>query len=196
MKISEQKAVLRAEVRTKVRAFSTSQARSASEMICRRVAEGAPWRGARNVLLFAPLAGEPDIAPLLPLALGTGIVAALPRFVPATNAYEAAIVTDPARDCVPGRYQTREPAPHCPVLPLNQLDLALVPGVAFDAVGRRIGRGKGYYDRLLAAVRGIKCGVAFDCQMIATIPDEPHDVRLNCLVTESRWLEFPPAPRF
>jgi 5-formyltetrahydrofolate cyclo-ligase len=67
--------------------------------------------------------------------------------------------------------------------------LVLVPGVAFDSHGRRLGRGKGFYDQLLAFVRGTKCGVAFDEQIVPEIPIEPHDVRLNCILTPTRWIE-------
>ncbi|HLP77584.1 MAG TPA: 5-formyltetrahydrofolate cyclo-ligase, partial [Candidatus Paceibacterota bacterium] len=78
---------------------------------------------------------------------------------------------------------------HCAPVSLNQLDLVLVPGVAFDACGRRLGRGKGFYDRLLADTRGIKCGVAFDEQIVTGIPVEPHDVLVDCILTPTRWID-------
>ena len=77
---------------------------------------------------------------------------------------------------------------------LNRLDLVLVPGVAFDLNGRRLGRGKGYYDRLLAEFEGWTCGVAFDQQVVEAVPSEPHDMRLTCLVTPTRW-QFVTRPR-
>ena len=83
----------------------------------------------------------------------------------------------------------REPAAHCAEVPLNRLDLVLVPGVAFDARGGRLGRGKGFYDRLLAAVRGTKCGVAFDEQIVDAVPNGPLDIRLNCILTPTRLIE-------
>ena len=81
----------------------------------------------------------------------------------------------------------REPREHCAALALNRLDFVLVPGVAFDLDGRRLGRGKGYYDRLLATVTGAACGVAFDRQIVPRVPSEPHDARLNCILTPTRW---------
>jgi len=71
----------------------------------------------------------------------------------------------------------------------NRLDLILVPGIAFDLRGRRLGRGKGYYDRWLPALRGKTCGVAFDEQIVDDIPLEPHDVVVNCILTPTRWIE-------
>ena len=78
-----------------------------------------------------------------------------------------------------------------PILPEDLaylLDVVLVPGVAFDLGGRRLGRGAGYYDRLLTGVRGTTCGVAFDEQISGELPVEPHDVHVNCILTPTRWL--------
>jgi 5-formyltetrahydrofolate cyclo-ligase len=73
---------------------------------------------------------------------------------------------------------------------LKRLDLVLVPGLAFDRHGRRLGRGRGYYDRLLAEVPGTSCGVAFDEQLVASDPVGPLDVPLNCILTPSHWIEI------
>src|SRR5204863_2517253 len=89
-----------------------------------------------------------------------------------------------------GRFGIREPAEHCPPISLNRLDFILVPGVAFDLTGRRLGRGKGFYDQLLAAVSGTTCGVAFDEQIVREIPVAPHDIRVNCILTPTRWLQL------
>jgi 5-formyltetrahydrofolate cyclo-ligase len=90
---------------------------------------------------------------------------------------------------VVGAFQVREPVAGCPVVAMNRLDLALVPGLAFDARGHRLGRGKGFYDRLLAGFPGRTVGVAFDFQVVAQVPVEPHDIALNAVVTPTRWLE-------
>jgi 5-formyltetrahydrofolate cyclo-ligase len=74
-------------------------------------------------------------------------------------------------------------------VPLNQLDFLLVPGVAFDRSGRRLGRGKGFYDRLLAGVTGMKCGVAWDEQIVHELPAEPHDIAMDLMLTPSRWAD-------
>ena len=73
---------------------------------------------------------------------------------------------------------------------LSQLDLVVVPGLVFDSEGNRLGYGRGYYDRLLAEIPKAvpKIGLAFDCQMVATVPHEPHDQPVDWVLTESRTL--------
>jgi 5-formyltetrahydrofolate cyclo-ligase len=61
--------------------------------------------------------------------------------------------------------------------------------MAFDLLGRRLGRGKGYYDQLLGVWHGTNCGVAFDEQIVDEIPLESHDVRMNCILTPTVWVE-------
>ncbi len=67
--------------------------------------------------------------------------------------------------------------------------LWLIPGVAFDLRGNRLGRGGGYYDRLLAGAEGTRVGVAFEWQLVQEIPTAGHDVRVHGIVTEKRWLD-------
>jgi 5-formyltetrahydrofolate cyclo-ligase len=93
-------------------------------------------------------------------------------------------------DLGPGQFGIREPLATCQEVELNRLDFVLVPGVAFDLHGRRLGRGKGFYDQLLPAVRGQTCGVAFDEQIVCEVPVEPRDVHLNCILTPTRWIEL------
>ncbi|KAA0003805.1 MAG: 5-formyltetrahydrofolate cyclo-ligase [Thermoplasmata archaeon] len=71
----------------------------------------------------------------------------------------------------------------------SEVDIYLVPGVAFDAHGNRIGYGSGYYDRLLGNASGVKVGVAYDFQVIERIPSEGHDVKLDKIVTDTGVIE-------
>jgi len=80
----------------------------------------------------------------------------------------------------------REPASSCAKIPLNQFDLVLVPGMAFDLHGNRLGRGKGFYDRLLLETSGVKCGICHDMQLLENIPMEPHDARVDFVLTPNR----------
>jgi 5-formyltetrahydrofolate cyclo-ligase len=67
---------------------------------------------------------------------------------------------------------------------MESIELMAVPGVAFDRNGNRLGRGGGYYDRLLAGFSGLSAGVSFDFQLFPQIPSEPHDIPVDTIVTE------------
>ena len=182
------KPTLRARLRAELQAHSSASAASASAALCVRVRASPLWQTARAVLLFFPLPSEPDSSLLLDDALASGKLLALPRFNATTNAYEPVQVRDLARELVTGPFGVREPTADCPLAPMNRLDLALVPGLGFDARGHRLGRGKGHYDHLLAGFTGMKIGVAFDFQIVTEVPAEPHDIVLDAVVTPTRWV--------
>ena len=186
---SNAKAALREQIRARLKAISTAAREAASTKLCSHLQENEAWSKARSVLFFASMADEPDVWPLLAEALRAGKLVALPRFDPEKKNYAACQIRSLAEDVVSGQFGIREPHNSCPALPLNRLDLILVPGIAFDLHGRRLGRGKGFYDQLLADVRGTTCGVAFDEQIVAAIPMEPHDIPLNCILTPTRWIK-------
>lgn len=183
----QQKAALRDEVRASLKKMSKTERAAASAQICSCLEEQELWRKARSVLFYAPLPEEPDIWRLLTDSLTAGKEVLLPRFEAEHGHYSACLIRDAVRDVRKGRFGVREPVETCVTISLNRLDLILVPGIAFDMDGRRLGRGKGFYDRLLAVLEGPTCGVAFDQQIVSHIPVEPHDMQLNCILTPTRW---------
>ncbi|HWD18896.1 MAG TPA: 5-formyltetrahydrofolate cyclo-ligase [Verrucomicrobiae bacterium] len=191
--LAGQKKALRLDLRARLKALTSEERRFGSLAACDQLRAQPLWRAAGCILFYAPLSSELDLAPLLAEALATGKTAALPGYVAATGLYEAFVITHLTDDCAPGRFGIAEPKPGCARLPLNRLDLALTPGVGFDETGHRLGRGQGFYDRLLAQTAAIKCGVAFDLQVVERIPAEPHDIRMNCLLTPTRWRELAPS---
>ena len=190
--IPELKAALRSQIRAAIRSVSPDERTAASRLVCQRLEQFSIWRDADAILFYAPLADEVDVWPLLAVALAKGKMIALPRFRANQDAYEACLLTNLSQDLRPGNFGVREPSDRCPVIPINQLDLVLVPGVAFAVDGHRLGRGKGYYDRLLANVRGAKCGLAFEQQVVTEIPAEPHDRILDYIVTPTRLVAIGP----
>lgn len=191
---SEQKQALRQQVSQALQNLSTAERAADSRRICELLRAQPVWREARAVLLFAPAYFEPDVRPLLDQGLRAGKIVTLPGSAPATGLYRPRRVEQPGCNLEAGPFGILEPGPGCPIFPTNQLDFVLVPGIAFTPNGGRLGRGKGHYDRLLAEVRGFKCGVAFDCQVLADLPLEAHDVRLNCILTPTRWHLVATAP--
>jgi 5-formyltetrahydrofolate cyclo-ligase len=181
------KAALRAQLNALLKDMPAEERASCSRQACSRLEQQTVWQQANSILFYAPLPAELDLWPLLLQALATGKQICLPRFEPEQGAYAACLIEDVARDLQPGKFGIREPREGCPKIPLNRLDLILVPGIAFDLNGRRLGRGMGFYDRLLASLDGPTCGVAFDQQIVNHVPAEPHDIRLSCILTPTRW---------
>lgn len=182
------KSAVRAEVNTRVKALSHSRRAAASADACDLLLRQPIWQQAKSILFYAPLPAELDVWPLLTLALVERKTAALPRFLKESGTYVACAVEDIDKDVSPGHLGVREPSDTCRQVALA-LDLILVPGVAFDLQGHRLGRGKGFYDKLLVDARGMTCGVAFDEQIVSEVPVEPHDVRLSCILTPTRWVQ-------
>lgn len=180
------KTILRQELRTRLNTIPAGERPALARQMCERMAGQDLWRRASSILLFSPLPDEPDITLLLEAGWRADKAVSLPQFDPAGGGYLASAVRSLA-ELKPGRFGVLEPTTGCPVMPLNQLDLVLVPGVAFDLLGGRLGRGKGFYDRLLANIGGHKCGVAFEIQIVPCVPVEPHDVRVDSILTPTRW---------
>jgi 5-formyltetrahydrofolate cyclo-ligase len=149
-----------------------------------------PWARAGTVGLYAPMGAEVDTSAIADAAVASGKRVAFPMLTGGDRALAFALCA--SRDLVAGALRTREPPPSAPALPLAELDLVLVPGVAFDLECRRLGRGRGHYDATLALLRdgAARVGLAFEVQLVPRIPHEPHDVALDAVITEARVL-FP-----
>lgn len=129
------------------------------------------------IMAYWPLPDEVDIRPLIEELTAQGKIILLPK-ITGDGMMELRRYTSPA-DLVEGPFHVMEPVGK-PFEHYHLIDVALVPGVAFDAVGHRLGRGKGYYDRFLAAhPRIYKVGVYFPFQLLTSVPFEEHDVRMN-----------------
>lgn len=189
MNASQEKAAIRAQVRARLKSMREDERCAASAEVCRRLRQ-AMLPKATTILFYAPFAEEVDLWPLLEEALRHGKQVALPRFDPQAGKYEARVVTNPATDVVVGTFRIREPREQCPVLNAARVDWILVPGLAFDLQGHRLGRGTGHYDRLLSEIQGSRCGVGFDVQIVAELRCEPHDCRMDALVTPTRWIRL------
>ena len=178
----------KSDLRTHIRARleKISDAVRAVESIELRERLQAQIPSAHTILFFAPLPDELDVWPMLELSLATGTICALPFFDAEKNAYGAKRLKNLATDIVAGKFGVREPAASCAEIPLNQFDLVLIPGLAFDLSGNRLGRGQGFYDRILAEASGIKCGICHNFQLLEKIPTEAHDAPVDFVFTPAR----------
>jgi 5-formyltetrahydrofolate cyclo-ligase len=188
--VNQAKAPLREALLAARRALPSQERLTRSSRIARRVAELPAFVRARTIGLYSPMGAEVDTAELVLLAASAGKRIAYPRI--ASGERRLAYAECACDLLVDGPLRTREPPSAAPLVPLDELDLVVVPGVAFDARGRRLGRGRGYYDATLAALpRGAaRVGLAFELQIVDAIPEEPHDAPLDAVVTEERIL-FP-----
>ncbi|HSK47656.1 MAG TPA: 5-formyltetrahydrofolate cyclo-ligase [Coriobacteriia bacterium] len=142
--------------------------------------------GARVVMAYAATAEEIDPALAIESLHARGVVVAMPR-VEAEGVLGVHLVGW-GEDLEPGPLGIRQPAAHTPRVPLDTIDAVVVPGVAFDEAGYRLGYGGGYYDRLLPRLRDdcVRIGLAYDEQVVASLPAEDHDERVNAVVTPTR----------
>jgi 5-formyltetrahydrofolate cyclo-ligase len=176
--IHREKQTLRVQMKAALREFSGKS--TASAFLRDHLRPSPLWTAAEVVYGFAPLGSEPDwLGPDFP----EGKVIAFPR----TSASRMAFFV--GKDLLPGPFGAREPAGNTPAPPPN---LILVPGLAFDRAGNRLGRGGGFYDRFLETLplpRPTLCGVCFSCQIAPVVPCETHDARVDFLLSEEGFLE-------
>lgn len=178
----QRKAELRARTRQALRSMDPGSRAEEGVAIRRSIRAWPTWAAARTVLGYLPLASEVDLRPLLAEAIGRGVTVAVP--VSSTDgsitpcrliSLEAAdLETDAMGIAVPRR---REP------LPIASIEVALVPGLAFDPQGRRLGRGGGFYDRFLPSLPRPAATVAicFGLQRVEQVPAGPTDARVEWL---------------
>lgn len=153
-----------------------------SEKISRRILESPWFLQANNVMAFCAIRPEPDLQMVLEAALEQRKTFLLPR-CEADGTMTARRIGD-LSELVIGAYGIREPDAGAEVFPPEELGLILTPGLAFDRRGGRLGRGKGYYDRFLPKTNAVTVGVCFGDRLLAQLPMESHDHRVNAVVTE------------
>jgi 5-formyltetrahydrofolate cyclo-ligase len=148
------------------------------------------FRDARTVLLSLAFRSEWETRPLFAESWALGKTTVAPRVNRETRMLELYAVADLERDTGTGYLGIAEPLAHCPSVDPSAIDWTLVPGVAFDRAGHRIGYGGGYYDRLLPTLRvgARRVAGAFEVQIIERVPAAAHDLQVDAIVTEVRTL--------
>jgi 5-formyltetrahydrofolate cyclo-ligase len=186
--LAERKRRLRRELRERLRALGPARAEEASRRAAAHLAGSPELRAARRVILYAALPDELPSRPLFEAVQDAGRPVLLPRPGPA-GLLEAAEVAC-WEELVPGRYGVLEPPAGRPGSALGPGDLVLVPGLAFDRAGNRLGRGRGWWDRTLDAAGGTELrvvGVAFAFQVIGAVPHGAGDRPVHGILTEAGW---------
>lgn len=188
------KQAMRSEIRQRLKSLSADELRYASVLACERLTNLPVVREANVVMLYMPLPGEVDVTPAIVHCLEMGKRVCVPEVnweqrdmtpVELTSIDEASMQET--------RHGLRVPAGAKPIA-AELVDVVVVPGLAFDANGHRLGRGGGFYDRFLARMHegAAKVAIAFDAQIIDRPPGVPMsvtDVSVDTVVTDQRVIE-------
>ncbi len=190
--IVDEKQRLRREAADRVRQAPAEQRRQWDAAIQQRLPAHPAYRAALLLHCYLALPDEAATEPIVRAALAGGKQVAVPAVGPADHQLLCARIDDYDRDLAPGYRGILEPPPGARrLIDPGQITFYIVPGVAYDPRGFRLGRGLGYYDRCLAGVKGRAtiCALAYELQVIDALPAEPHDVRVDLIVTEARVIE-------
>jgi 5-formyltetrahydrofolate cyclo-ligase len=194
------KRVLRRDFRQARQALSPEERSELDEALRRRLLRASRLREARRIGAFWPFDGEPDLTPLLRQWASAGIEIALPVLCEHGDRLRWR-AWEPGQPMTLNRYGIPEPRTAAEI-ELQALQALLIPVVAWDREGGRLGMGAGFYDRSLEplasrgqAHRPLLVGVAYDRQRASTLPQDPWDVSLDVVVTETGWFTSQPGDR-
>lgn len=183
---AELKKAIREEALRRRDSIPPAVRRAKDRAVAERLLPLEEYRGAKRVLLYASFRTEVATGEIVEEAIRSGREVVLPR-VDAENGALTKHVIGGIHELSPGFMGIPEPSSDVRVK-VEEVDLVVVPGVAFDPLGRRVGYGGGYYDRLLPRIKGIKpvVALAYEEQLFESLPGEEHDVGMDIIVTDRR----------
>ena len=179
--IAEKKHQLRRSCRQIRKELGEETRQEASLSICSWIASWPVFQTSSVILAYMPITGEVDLTPLLERQPQTHWI--LPRITPEDNHRMVFHPYEPSR-LNHHPFGMAEPASDLPIIQPSEVQLALVPGLAFDRLGRRLGYGGGYFDRFLRDFTGVSLGVIFQALLLDHLPCEEHDMPVKWIVTE------------
>lgn len=182
------KAKIREILLKKRKNLAKTKIKEKSKKILFKLANLKEYKKAKTVLFYHPIDNEVDTASLIKKELKSGKKQiALLRICGKTNRMHIHQITD-LKDLKIGKFNIKEPYTHHPVIAKKDLNLIIVPGIAFDKSLNRIGYGKGYFDKLLKTLKCTKIALAYDFQIIENVPAEKHDQKVDIVITEKTIL--------
>jgi 5-formyltetrahydrofolate cyclo-ligase len=187
--LKEKKSEIRAETLARRNALSDEERSEKSKAIMECLFDFANFLEARIILFYVNANSEVATEAMISKALAYEKIVAVPWVDQKERQILPLKINDLNRDVQPGYRGIREPiAQRCKAIPVKNVDLAIIPGVAFDERGGRIGHGTGYYDKFIPMldVTTRKVALAYECQIVPQIPMEPHDRYIDIIITERR----------
>lgn len=189
MSLIQLKEELRQRMKTRLDSLNQEEYQDFNGVLYRNFIKLAIVKRAKNIMIYYSVRNEVKTEAIINYLLKTGKTVALPVCTPERD-LNAAVINDLCQ-LQPSVFGLMEPGPEAALLEPDLLDLIVVPGVAFDERGYRLGHGAGYYDRFLSKMlNSFKLGLAYDFQIVSKIPVESHDIGMNGILTPSRYLEF------
>lgn len=183
MSISEQKRELRRHYSSHRSALDLLTVKWASGLIGQHLIDLIRKRRADSVLLFYPIKNEPNLLPLVRILNREGIAVGFPISVTDPVSLDFRRVTD-LTDMSVGTYGICEPRKDAPTAQIGSRTICVVPALAFDREGYRLGYGKGFYDRFLADFNGLSVGVTYERLIADRLPKDQYDLCVDLIITE------------
>lgn len=185
----QMKQKIRTEMIERRRALTVAERQLRSEAAQVSLILGDTFRHARLILLYHPFRGEAETGLIAREAVTAGKRLALPRVQMMPKQLWLHAYSGNPDDLVAGAFGILEPDPASPLVEAAEIDLVVVPGVAFDPRGNRLGYGGGFYDRTLPLIRQANpavrlIGLAYGFQVVARLPPDPHDIPVDGLATD------------
>lgn len=184
------KKVIRTVVRLRRKFHRIKTKNEKDRVICRKLTKMEVFRHAKKILLYAPIPHEKEVNTwhIMEEWQGTKTIV-LPKMLK-TRRMKLCIIDSP-KDTKLNSLQIAEPIVSCKKINPTDLDLAIIPGIAFDKKGNRIGFGHGYYDRLLKKLHCPVIALAYDFQILHAVPRHAHDVPVDTIITEKNIYHTP-----
>lgn len=191
LSIAEKKDSLRREVLQRRLRLPFEEVFKLSTLIQKRFLEIRELQYAKQLALYASFKNEVLTDAIFGYALAHGKEVFFPRIVSGKRGL-VFLKVHGRKDFSQGSYKIHEPAHdrELDIITPSSFDVMIVPGVAFDTAGNRLGYGKGYYDRVLGSVKQgcLVAALAFDFQLLDKVPAEAHDIKMGRIITESRTI--------
>lgn len=181
--VTEQKRLLRRKIKLAKQQFSFTYFESFSAPIARRLLSLEAVKTAKTVMLYSSMADEVDTSGIIKQLSNKGKQVLLPVVISDTEMEIRLFTSFDAMK--PGAYGIAEPMGKA-FTDFQSIDVIVVPGIAFDAEGNRIGHGKGYYDRFFRQVPGaLKVGICFPFQLVERVPTDTFDIKMDYIITNN-----------
>lgn len=180
-----QKDNIRSLIKEKRNALTEEEKRVKDEKIFTKIINSDYYKNSNVIFVYVSFKGEVDTHKLIKYSLNIGKTICVPKVISKKEGMEAIIINS-FDELNPGKYNILEPKDSCKKIDTNRIELILMPGVAFDKNGGRIGYGGGFYDRFLNKIDSKipKIALAYDFQILKSIPCEEHDIKVDGIITD------------